>query len=63
MFDELNPSAVYNTVGWATYAYYNKKDHILKMQKTGMAKTFTWDASAKEYLDTYNEAIFRGCSN
>ncbi|MCR5613212.1 glycogen/starch synthase [Treponema sp.] len=61
MFDQLNPSAVYNTVGWATYAYYNKKDHILKMQKTGMAKTFTWDASATEYLDTYNEAIFRGC--
>ncbi|MCR5385723.1 MAG: glycogen synthase [Treponema sp.] len=61
MFDQLTPDAIYNTVGWATYAYYNKKDHILKMQKTGMAKTFTWDASAKQYLDTYNEAIFRGC--
>ena len=61
MFDQLTPDAIYNTVGWATYAYYNKKDHILKMQKVGMAKTFTWDASAKQYLDTYNEAIFRGC--
>lgn len=61
MFDQLTPDAIYNTVGWATYAYYNKKDHILKMQKTGMAKTFTWDVSAKQYLDTYKEAIFRGC--
>ena len=31
LFDSLTPEAVYNTVGWATYAYYNKKDHILKM--------------------------------
>ena len=62
MFDQLTPDAIYNTVGWATYAYYNKKEHILKMQKTGMAKTFTWDDSAKEYVFTYKEAIFRGCS-
>lgn len=62
MFDQLTPGAVYNTCGWATYAYYNKKDHIRKMQKTGMAKTFTWDNSAKEYIATYNEAIFRGCN-
>ncbi len=62
MFDQLSPDAVYNTCGWATYAYYNKKEHIKKMQKTGMAKNFTWDKSAEEYLDTYKEAIFRGCN-
>lgn len=62
MFDQLSPDAVYNTVGWATYAYYNKKDHIKKMQKEGMSKTFTWDKSAEEYLKTYDEAIFRGCN-
>ena len=62
MFDQLSPDAVYNTCGWATYAYYNKKEHIKKMQKTGMAKIFTWDKSAEEYLDTYKEAIFRGCN-
>lgn len=62
MFDQLTPDAVYNTCGWATYAYYNKKEHIKKMQKTGMAKIFTWDKSAEEYLDTYKEAIFRGCN-
>lgn len=62
MFDQLSPDAVYNTCGWATFAYYNKKDHIKKMQKAGMSKTFTWDKSCEEYLDTYNEAIFRGCN-
>lgn len=54
VFEQLTPGAVYDTVGWATYAYYNKKDHILKMQKTGMAKTFTWDKSAEEYLEVYS---------
>lgn len=53
VFEQLTPGAVYDTVGWATYAYYNKKDHILQMQKTGMSKTFTWDESAKEYLEIY----------
>ena len=62
MFDQLTPDAVYNTCGWATFAYYNKKDHIKKMQKAGMSKNFTWDKSCEEYLDTYNEAIFRGCN-
>lgn len=57
VFDVLTPSAVYDTVGWATYAYYNKKEHIAKMQKNGMAKTFSWDSSAKGYLDVYNRAI------
>lgn len=61
MFDCLTPGAVYDTVGWATYAYYNKKDDIRKMQKAGMSKTFTWDKSAEAYLETYKEAIFRGC--
>lgn len=59
MFDQLTPDSVYNTVGWATYAYYNKKDHIKKMQKAGMTKSFTWEGSAKEYLNVYDEALFR----
>lgn len=59
VFDQLNPSAVYNTVGWACWAYYNKKDHIKKMQQKGMSKTFSWDDSAKEYLKVYEEALRR----
>ncbi|MCQ2241422.1 glycogen/starch synthase [Treponema sp.] len=61
VFEQLTPRAIYDTVGWAVWAYYNKKDHIKKMQQTGMKKTFGWDEAAEKYLEIYNEAIFRGC--
>ncbi|MBQ0038925.1 MAG: glycogen synthase [Treponema sp.] len=61
VFEQLTPRAIYDTVGWAVWAYYNKKDHIKKMQQTGMKKTFGWDEAAEKYLDVYKEALFRGC--
>lgn len=61
LFDSLTPGAIYDTVGWATYAYYNKKDHIKKMQVCGMSKDFSWDKSADGYLNVYSEALMRGC--
>lgn len=61
VFEHLTPRAIYDTVGWAVWTYYNKKDHIKKMQQTGMKKTFGWDEAAKKYIEIYNEAIFRGC--
>ena len=61
LFDSLTPDAIYNTVGWATYAYYNKKDHIKKMQERGMQKDFSWDRSVDGYVNVYSEALMRGC--
>ncbi len=61
VFDALTPQAVYDTVGWAVWAYYNKKEHIKKMQLTGMKKTFGWDKAAEGYLQVYKEALKRGC--
>ena len=61
MFDTLNPGAIFDTVGWATYAYYNKKEHIATMQKTAMQLSFGWDISAKNYVDVYKSALFYGC--
>ena len=61
LFDSLTPGAIYDTVGWAVYAYYNKKAHILKMQKKGMQKNFSWDTSALNYVSVYSEALMRGC--
>lgn len=60
MFDQLTPQAVYDTVGWAMYAYYNKKDHIKAMQKRAMQQDFSWKASCEQYTDVYKEAMFRG---
>ena len=61
LFDSLTPNAIYNTVGWAVYAYYNKKDHIKKMQICGMNKDFSWEKSVNGYVDVYSEALMRGC--
>lgn len=61
MFDQLTPQAVYDTVGWAVYAYYNKKEHIRNMQKRAMSQDFTWTKSCRSYEDVYKEALLRGC--
>ncbi len=61
LFDSLTPDAIYNTVGWALYAYYNKKDHIKKMQVRGMTKDFSWELSVNNYISVYSEALMRGC--
>ncbi|MCR5218349.1 glycogen synthase [Treponema sp.] len=62
VFDQLTPGAVYDTTGWAVWAYYNKKDHIKKMQLAGMKKTFGWDEASAKYLQVYKEALARGCN-
>jgi starch synthase len=59
MFDDLTPQAIYNTVGWAVWAYYNKPEHIEKMRQRGMKQNFSWTRSAKKYVEMYNEAIAR----
>ena len=61
LFDNLTPGAIYDTVGWATFAYYNKKADIKKMQQRGMQKDFSWDLSVNNYLNVYSEALMRGC--
>ncbi|MDE5775464.1 MAG: glycosyltransferase, partial [Treponemataceae bacterium] len=59
MFDAITPSALYNTVGWAVYAYYNKKEHIKAMRLRGMKSVFSWEDAAKKYLEVYDEALRR----
>ena len=61
LFDNLTPGAIYDTVGWALYAYYNKKNDITKMQKRGMKKDFSWELSVRGYETVYSEALMRGC--
>ena len=57
VFDALTPQAIYDVTGWATWAYYNKKDHIAKMQQAAMSKKFLWEDSAKRYEEIYAAAI------
>ncbi|MCL2069447.1 MAG: glycogen synthase [Treponema sp.] len=57
MFDDLTPQAIYNTVGWAVWAYYNRRPQIEAMRLRGMKRDFSWDRSAREYLAMYEQTI------
>jgi len=56
MFDNLNPSSIYNTVGWAVWAWYNRRDYIEKMRVRGMSQDFSWESSAQKYVELYKAA-------
>jgi starch synthase len=53
MFDDLNPPAIYNTAGWAVWAWYNRRPQIEEMRVRGMKKNFSWENSAKKYIELY----------
>ncbi|MDR1250785.1 MAG: glycogen synthase [Treponema sp.] len=59
MFDDLTPSAIYNTVGWAVWAWYNRREHIEAMRLRGMRQDFSWEKSAKKYVELYEGTIAR----
>jgi starch synthase len=51
------PDALYNTIGWAVSTYFDRSHHLEGMIKNAMAKRFSWDDSAREYLKAYSQAI------
>jgi len=53
MFDDLTPRAIYDTVGWAVWTFYNKRDELERMRRRGMAKDFSWERSARRYAELY----------
>ncbi|GHV02345.1 glycogen synthase [Spirochaetia bacterium] len=57
MFNDLNPQAIYNTVGWAVWAYYNRRPQIEAMRLAGMKQSFSWEKSAKKYVDIYEGLV------
>ncbi len=65
VFNHLTPGAIYDVVGWAVWAWYNRPEHIQKMIQAAMKKCFDWDLSVNEYEKIYSAAfrkrgIFRG---
>lgn len=61
MFDAMTPRAIFDTTGWAVWAWYNKREHIKKMQRFGMTRDFSWDTAAASYETVYKEALARSC--
>lgn len=56
-FYDLNPDALFNTVGWAVHTYYNRKDAMDIMIKRAMRKRFLWEDAASKYEELYRKAI------
>ncbi len=59
MFDDLTPRSIYDTVGWAVWAWYNKSEHIELMRRRAMGRRFSWADSAREYEKLYARALSR----
>ena len=59
VFDQLNPRAIADTVGWAVWAWYNRSDDIATMRRRAMQVRFPWGASARRYAELYQWAIDR----
>ncbi len=57
VLQDLTPRSIYDTVGWAVYAWYNRREHIEAMKVRGMKQKFGWDESAKAYEDVYRRAL------
>ncbi|MDX9827039.1 MAG: glycogen synthase GlgA [Spirochaetia bacterium] len=62
MFDDLTPRALYNTIGWAVWAWYNRNTHIEMMRTKAMTRVFSWEKSAREYTALYSRALALGRS-
>jgi len=56
-FWEPDPYALYNTVGWVVSTYYDRKHHMRQMVHAAMAQDFSWNKSAKLYVEAYERAI------
>jgi len=57
LLDELTPRSIYDTTGWAVWAYYNKKDHMQKMIQNAMKQDFSWKKSTDEYVRLYKSMM------
>lgn len=56
-FWEPSSSAIFYTVGWAVSTYYDRPHHMAKMIHTAMLQDYSWEKSAAQYVDLYEQAI------
>ncbi len=56
ILDELSAKSIVKTVKKAV-AYFKKKEQWQELQKRVMEEDFSWELSAKRYLDVYDRAL------
>jgi starch synthase len=56
-FENLSPRSIFDTTGWAVWAWYNRPEHIAAMRKRAMDRNFSWERPAAEYVKLYGRAL------
>lgn len=56
-FHDAGPGALRDAVGWAIATWFDRHPHIEAMRQQAMAQDFSWDRSARAYLDVYAHAL------
>ena len=56
MFWEPSCVAASNTIRWALDTYHNRKDHMKILIDRAMQQYFSWDESARQYIEMYRKA-------
>jgi starch synthase len=59
LFEQLTPRAIYDTVGWAVWTWFNRREHVTAMRRRAMRQRFSWDGSARRYGELYQWALDR----
>ncbi len=52
-----SPPALHYTIGWAISTYFDRPDHIQRMIQTAMKKDYSWERSAGQYVELYDQAM------
>jgi starch synthase len=56
-FSDPSGDALYYTIGWAVSTWFDRPHHVEKLRQNAMAKEFSWETSAKKYLEVYARAV------
>ncbi len=59
VFQWEEADALYNTVRWALDTYHGRRDAWQRMQRRAMQIDFSWDTSARQYIDVYRRALIK----
>jgi len=59
VFSWQQSDAVYNTFRWAIETYQNRREAFARMQENAMRRNFSWEASAEQYKQLYQHALYK----
>ncbi len=60
MFNWTETNALYNTLQWALSTFQNNPTAWQRMQTRAMLQDFSWDNSARQYIDLYQQLTNKG---